>query len=165
MEPTKKNDAGKPRFSLIPWDCLEEVAQVFTEGAKVHGDSNWRNDIGTSRHHQMRRRFLDAVLRHLTAVFTDPMSDYTQEESLDKDSGLHHWAHAIANLMFLYTYDTHNQNTGLKKHRVSEEKKSCKLGDVAWEEGSTLGTIDVTMEDAFKSLERIKEKMKLASRR
>lgn len=127
IEPTKKNDAGKPRFSLIPWDCLEEVAKVFTEGAKVHGDSNWRNDLGTSRHHQMRRRFLDAALRHLTAVFSDPMSDYAQEESLDKDSGLHHWAHAIANLMFLYTYDTHNPNTGLKKHRVSEEKKGWKI--------------------------------------
>ena len=123
MEPTKKNDAGKPRFSLIPWDCLEEVAKVFTEGAQVHGDSNWRNDIGTSRHYQMRRRFLDAALRHLTAVFSDPMSDYCQEESLDKDSGLHHWAHAIANLMFLYTYDTHNPNTGLKKQSWIEERR------------------------------------------
>ncbi len=116
MEPTRKNDAGKPRFSLMPLDCVEEVLRVLTFGAAEYGAQNWRSDIGTSRHYATRNRFIDAAFRHFCAAAPEPISDNVQDEGFDKDSGLHHLAHAIVNLMFVHTYDIHNPNTGMKKH-------------------------------------------------
>jgi len=119
MESTTKYDDDKPRFSLVPMECLEEVAKVFTFGAKKYGDFNWRTDLGTSRHHEMRRRFLDAAFRHLVAGAIEPIDDHWLTEGIDEDSGVHHFVHAMVNLMFLYTYDTHNPNTGMKKYKLN----------------------------------------------
>lgn len=40
-----KNDKldDKTRWELIPLDCLEDIARVYTEGAKKYGDNNWQN--------------------------------------------------------------------------------------------------------------------------
>ena len=41
----KKNDEkdDKTRWELMPLDCLEDIARVYTEGAKKYGDNNWQN--------------------------------------------------------------------------------------------------------------------------
>lgn len=41
----RKNDRidDKTRWELIPLDCLEDIARVYTEGAKKYGDNTWQN--------------------------------------------------------------------------------------------------------------------------
>lgn len=49
----KKNDRkdDKTRWELIPLDCLEDIARVYTEGAKKYGDNTWQNlDNGYERY-------------------------------------------------------------------------------------------------------------------
>lgn len=44
-----KFDEGKLRFDLIPIYPLEELARVYTIGAKKYGDHNWRKGLKWSR--------------------------------------------------------------------------------------------------------------------
>lgn len=83
-----KHDGGKPRISLIPFEPLLEVAKVFTFGAKKYGDHNWRKGIVFSR-------LASASFRHRL--------EHGLGQDLDKESGIYHLAHAIANdMMELY---------------------------------------------------------------
>lgn len=54
----KKDDEGKLRYDLIPPIPLQELARVYTIGAKKYGDYNWQNGIAYSR-------IIAALLRHL----------------------------------------------------------------------------------------------------
>ena len=57
----RKNDRkdDKTRWELMPLDCLEDIARVYTEGAKKYGDNNWQNlENGY-------QRYKAALLRHL----------------------------------------------------------------------------------------------------
>lgn len=72
MKNDRKDD--KTRWELMPLDCLEDIARVYTEGAKKYGDNNWQNlDNGY-------QRYKAALLRHLLE-FKKGMS---VEEKLDK---------------------------------------------------------------------------------
>lgn len=37
---------GAPRFDLIPFDALKEIAERYALGAEKHGDFNWVKGIG-----------------------------------------------------------------------------------------------------------------------
>ena len=80
-----KYDEGKPQFSLIPQEALEEVASVFTFGAKKYAKDNWR--LVEDGHD----RYMDAALRHI--------NKHLQGELLDNESSRKHLAHAVASLM------------------------------------------------------------------
>ena len=57
----KKNDKkdDKTRWELMPLDCLEDIARVYTEGAKKYGENTWQNlENGY-------QRYKAALLRHL----------------------------------------------------------------------------------------------------
>ena len=72
----KKNDKkdDKTRWELMPLDCLEDIARVYTEGAKKYGENTWQYlDNGY-------QRYKAALLRHLWE-FEKGMS---VEEKLDK---------------------------------------------------------------------------------
>lgn len=72
----KKNDKkdDKTRWELMPLDCLEDIARVYTEGAKKHGENTWQNlENGY-------QRYKAALLRHLWE-FEKGMNT---EEKLDK---------------------------------------------------------------------------------
>lgn len=72
----KKNDKkdDKTRWELMPLDCLEDIARVYTEGAKKYGENNWQNlENGY-------QRYKAALLRHLWE-FEKGMNT---EEKLDK---------------------------------------------------------------------------------
>lgn len=72
----KKNDKkdDKTRWELMPLDCLEDIARVYTEGAKKYGENTWQNlENGY-------QRYKAALLRHLWE-FEKGMS---VEEKLDK---------------------------------------------------------------------------------
>lgn len=91
----RKDDAGKPRWSLVPEQVLEEVVKVLTYGARKYGDDNWR-EVGDGP-----RRYYDAAMRHIMA--------YRQGHWTDDESGLPHLAHAVASLLFIMALEREGQ--------------------------------------------------------
>lgn len=83
----RKDDAGKPRWDLLPIGAVREVVRVLTHGADRYGDDNWR------RVEDGRRRYYAAALRHLTS--------WWEGERADPDTGFSHLAHAASCLLFL----------------------------------------------------------------
>jgi hypothetical protein len=82
----KKFDGGKLRMDLIPPVASRQRAATFSYGAEKYGPDNYKKhalDDGIQRH-------LAALYRHLTA--------WQAGEALDDESGLHHLAHAAANI-------------------------------------------------------------------
>jgi len=86
-----KFNQGKPRMSLIPAAPMRAIAMVLNYGEKKYHAYNWAMGIPFSD-------LLDACERHI-GYFKDG-------ENLDKESGLHHIAHAafymIAILWFMF---------------------------------------------------------------
>lgn len=89
QQPGYKLDEGKTQWHLLPWDAMEEVAQIFTEGATKYSPRNWENGMDWSRP-------WDALLRHLTAMW--------RGEDKATDSNRLHMAHVAANALFLTAY-------------------------------------------------------------
>ena len=85
--PGRKDDAGKPRPSLIPYEALDPIIAVLEFGADRYGVDNWKKVSDPIP------RYTNGLLRHVFA--------YARGEDLDKDSGLHHLAHAGCNILFL----------------------------------------------------------------
>lgn len=57
-----KYDAGKPKWSLLPWDALREVVLVFTIGAQKYEERNWERGMAWSR-------VFNSMQRHATDWF------------------------------------------------------------------------------------------------
>lgn len=85
-----KLDAGKPKWSLLPFRELKEVVEILTFGAEKYAPNNWQKVDPPSR-------YTDACLRHLTA--------WVQGEKKDAESGKSHLAHAVCCLLFLMWFD------------------------------------------------------------
>jgi hypothetical protein len=81
----KKDDAGKPQHSLLPFAALESITRVMEYGAGKYGANNWQGVAPG--------RYVDAALRHLFA--------HCWGEELDGESGLPHLAHAATSLLFV----------------------------------------------------------------
>ena len=84
-----KFDEGKPRFDLIPAYPLEQLAKVYTFGIKKYEENNWRKGMKWSR-------TFSAIMRHCWAFWSG--------ETYDKESGLHHMAHAAFGLFCIIEY-------------------------------------------------------------
>jgi hypothetical protein len=86
-----KHDQEKERYDLIPVLALEAVAKVLTAGSIKYNEDyeqeNWRYVPNATR------RYLSATQRHIAWV--------RKGQKFDSESGVHHYAHAIASLMFL----------------------------------------------------------------
>lgn len=91
----RKNDGvggtgeRKLPWALLPFDALEEVVKALQHGATKYGDRNWEKGMNWSR-------LLSATFRHLVA--------FAKGETKDPETGLHHLAQAICNLLFLLAY-------------------------------------------------------------
>lgn len=95
----KKFDHGKTRWSLLfGLKAVRMVARVFTYGAKKYAPNNYKYVSG------WRWRYMDAALRH--------MDSYLSGEILDPESGEHHLAHAISNLVMLLDNELNNMPNG-----------------------------------------------------
>ncbi len=83
-----KNDAGKPRYDLLPVAPMREMAEVLEFGSRKYDSNNWRsaNPVALSRHYA-------AVQRHL--------NQWWSGEDIDPESGMRHLAHAATTLMFI----------------------------------------------------------------
>lgn len=88
-----KHDQGKPMFSLISADAMEELAKVLTYGASKYQDHNWRKGFKW-------QRVMDAAYRHL--------AEYNKGKRVDPETGLSHLAHAMCNIMFLIEFEKNN---------------------------------------------------------
>jgi predicted GNAT superfamily acetyltransferase len=86
-KPGKKFDQTKIRWDLLPLNPIRQVVEVLTFGAKKYEPNNWQNvKDGINRYY-------GATLRHIT--------DWREGEKLDQESGIHHLAHAICNLIYI----------------------------------------------------------------
>lgn len=95
-EKGKKFDGGKLRMDLIPIESIEATARVLTMGAEKYGDRNWENGL-------LYSRVYAALLRHVLA--------WWKGETIDKESGLNHLDHVLANASFLRTYQARGMDT------------------------------------------------------
>jgi hypothetical protein len=87
----RKFDGGKLEYGLLPPLALEETVKVLTFGAQKYERDNWQKVPDANR------RYFDALQRHVWA--------WKQGEQMDPESGIHHLAHAMCCLMFLYEHD------------------------------------------------------------
>lgn len=86
-----KHDAGKLRWSLLPWGAVRSVVDVLTRGAIKYAPDNWR------KVEDWRARYHDAMVRHVTA--------WHLGEKYDDEWGLPHLAHAACCCLFLLALD------------------------------------------------------------
>lgn len=94
--PGRKDDGGKPDFSLLDPTALLTVVKVLTFGASKYGADNWKTVP------DMERRYFAAANRHLWAWYNGEETD---------ESGLPHLAHAIASLFILFAFSLHKPKT------------------------------------------------------
>jgi hypothetical protein len=81
-----KFDTGKLRYDLVSPLALDQLVAVLTYGANKYRDRNWEVGMPWGR-------AFAAAMRHLWA--------WWRGETLDKETGLNHLAHAMCNVMFL----------------------------------------------------------------
>lgn len=82
-----KQDAGKPRLSLVPSQIIWDIAQVREYGnVKYHDPDNWKTvEI---------ERYIDALYRHFLRFLDDP-------KGKDEESGIEHYKHMACNMAFI----------------------------------------------------------------
>lgn len=85
----RKDDQDKIRFDLIPPGPLQDLAAIYTMGAKKYADRNWEKGLSWGR-------VFGAVMRHLWAFW--------KGEDNDPESGLPHLAHAAWGCFALLEY-------------------------------------------------------------
>lgn len=90
-----KDDSGKTRYELLPWDSLKQVADVFGYGADKYFDNSWRTQDAATYN-----RTFGSVMRHLT--------EWQMGQDVDPESGLNHLAHAVSQLLILMYVEKHN---------------------------------------------------------
>ena len=90
-----KHDSDKIRITTLferPFaEQIEQVVKVLEMGAKKYSDHNW---IDVAKGKNGEQRYADAFRRHWQALLKGEVND--------KESGFSHYAHAIANLFFLF---------------------------------------------------------------
>ena len=87
----RKFDGGKLEYGLLPPLALEETVKVLTFGAQKYARDNWQKVPDS------KRRYFDALQRHVWA--------WKQGQTFDEETSIHHLAHAMCCLMFLYEHD------------------------------------------------------------
>ena len=90
-----KEDAGKLRWSLLPWRQLEVLVQVMEYGAtKKYAPGSWRHvENGEAR-------YLDAATRHLAAIH--------KGEHINPENGLPHLACAACSCLLALAHRMEN---------------------------------------------------------
>lgn len=82
-----KDDAGKPKLSLVPTQITRDIAEVREYGVKKYGDNeNWKR--------VEKQRYVDALYRHFLSYLDDP-------DGVDSESGIKHYKHMACNMAFI----------------------------------------------------------------
>ena len=106
-----KNDAEKPRITLVPQKVIWDIAEVRMYGTKkYHDPENWKEvEI---------ERYKDALMRHILKYLEDP-------KAIDEESGLPHLWHAACNIAFLCEMEDKGwSEQGGKNHQHQKRKHS-----------------------------------------
>lgn len=92
-EPGAKNDGGKTRWSLLPWEILEGIARVMTKGAAKYSDNGWQSVPDA------KNRYFSAMMRHWRKIQAGEYMD-------DGEGGTNepHWACFACNAVFLCAF-------------------------------------------------------------
>ena len=109
---TAKDDAGKPRLSLVPRKIIWAIAAIREYGNKKYGDTNnWKK--------VEPERYRDAAYRHFMRYLDDPTG-------LDEESGLPHLWHLACNVAFLCEMEKFNENCTVEElyNKALEENKN-----------------------------------------
>jgi len=97
----------KEAFGLLPWHSLNEVAKVYGYGAHKYEPNNWRKGYPWSWS-------VSSLFRHITSFLVG--------ESVDKESGIHHLAHAAFHLFLLMEFERKGLGTMDIPEREEERK-------------------------------------------
>lgn len=132
-----KNDKldDKTRWELMPLDCLEDIARVYTEGAKKYGDNTWQNlENGYER-------YKGALLRHLYAA---------ESETFDEETGCRHLAQVAWNAIALLWLSKHSQSQEADVEAARKQKLIDERNKYRRETGqdTTESTSDTTVSEA-----------------
>jgi len=101
----RKDDAGKPRMGLVPFDALVEVAKVLTYGTQKYAPDNWKKVPDAAG------RYTDALLRHFAA--------WQGGEVFDPEAGdvkIRHIAQVACNALFLIWFELQKEKENGSKH-------------------------------------------------
>lgn len=92
-ERSLRYNSGKPDYSLIPLDCLEEAARVLEYGASKYARDNWKKPTHWTVSYA-------CLMRHMAA--------WQSGEDLDPESQRNHLGHAMCNILqMLYQLKHH----------------------------------------------------------
>lgn len=105
----RKNDRkdDKTRWELMPLDCLEDIARVYTQGAKKYADNSWQ-DLENGY-----ERYKGALLRHLYAAET---------KEFDEDTGCRHLAQVAWNAIALLWISKHKKGERQNRQNTLEPR-------------------------------------------
>ena len=92
----RKDDQGKLRYDLVPWDAVDEIVGVLTDGAVKYTDRNWEQGMSWGR-------VIGAAFRHLTR--------WSMGEDKDPETGRSHLAHLGCCVLFLLAYEKRGAGT------------------------------------------------------
>lgn len=83
-ERSLRYNEGKPDYSLVPMELLEEAARVLEYGATKYERDNWKKPTHWTVSYA-------CLMRHMSA--------WQSGEDLDPESGRSHLGHAMCNLL------------------------------------------------------------------
>ncbi len=130
------------RFDLFPFDALEEVARVYSFGARKYADDNWLKGYAW-------RLSLGALLRHV--------SRFAIGEDRDPETGCLHLAHAAWHCLTLITFILRKRGTDDRaKAAPVVEDENLDEDEIDWEAHDFLATPDPEEPIPFKVAEPIK---------
>lgn len=108
-----KFDQDKPRYSLLPAEAMEQVALIYTHGAKKYADHNWRKGLAYSR-------LYDAAQQHLNAFW--------QGTDIDPEFGIQHLAHAAFNVIGLLQFQLEGRSECDNRYKRDHSAETQTLG-------------------------------------
>lgn len=118
MSEGRKERRGKLRYDLMPPRSFEKIVEVLTYGAEkytVYGDCTCNlpntGHAASCQSHKVRSRgdnnwkLVDNPIDTYYAAAMRHLQKFRLGESTDPDSGIHHIAHAITDLIFLLEFE------------------------------------------------------------
>ncbi len=82
-------DDNKPRYDLIPPEAMDELALLYTIGAKKYAERNWERGMNWGK-------VFGSLMRHAWK--------WMRGQEYDEETGVHHMIHVAWNAIALYIY-------------------------------------------------------------
>lgn len=123
----KKNEGlrfneGKTRFDLLEPYAIEQLAKVFTYGAKKYAPNNWLKGQDWSKMIASMKRHINEFEKGNDYDF-DPTCTDCATGGCTNHTGLFHMAHAAWNAMALVSYYKHRPENDDRRHSYLIKKK------------------------------------------